>query len=29
MLIPAFECCLSGAAVGWRIFSFWGLTFNS
>ena len=28
-LIPAFECCLSGAAVGWRIFSFWGLTFNS
>ena len=28
-LIMAFECCLSGAAVGRRIFSFWGLTFNS
>ena len=25
----AFECCLSGAAVDRRIFSFWGLTFNS
>ena len=28
-LISAFECCLSGAAVGWRIFSFWDLTFNN
>ena len=28
-LISAFECCLSGAAVGRRIFSFWVLTFNS
>ena len=29
-VVPCFgKCCLSGAAVGRRIFSFWGLTFNS
>ena len=27
VLIPAFECCLSGAAVGWRIFFILGLDF--
>ena len=28
-LIPAFECCLSGAAVSRQTFPFWVLTFNS